>query len=298
MKRLFLASLALMVCMLAQAQLKVFPKMKVGDKYVYDCVTESINPMIQFTAKSTIEFKVSEKTANGYIVDMLMTGLENDSKNDKISALMNMTEGMIKDVTIRVALDKNGKAQKIVNYNEVKEHCAKYIDLLVSLVYIDNPSLEDTTPKEEMLKQAKSTLKEEILLDGITKTGTNPFSIFGKTITEGMEDTYVNTQNLNMKRTYHLQGNKIMANGETNMTKEQMKEFILKKVEDSMPDKAETIRSSIDLLMSSGMMKIEGKEDTVYELQSNNWPKTIDMTVSLSLLGQKIAINAHSTLKK
>ena len=113
-----------------------------------------------------------------------------------------------------------------------------------------------------------------------------------------MEDTYVNTQNLNMKRTYHLQGNKITASGVTNMTKEEMKEFILKKVEDSMPDKAETIRSSIDLLMSSGMMKIEGKEDTVYEMQGNNWPKTIDMTVSLSLMGQKIDINAHSTLRK
>lgn len=297
MKRLFIASLVLMVCILTHAQLKVFPQMNVGDKYVYDCVTASENPTIKFTAKSTIEFKVSEKTADGYIVDMLMTGLENDSKDNMISALMNMTEGMIKDVKIRVVLDKNGKAQKIVNFNEVKKHCAAYIDRIVSMVYEETPQLEKTTPKAEMLNQAKSTLKESILLDGITKTGTNPISIFGKTFTEGMVDSYVNSSKIKMKRTYHITGNTITCNGVSNMTNEETKEFILKKVEDSMPDKLESIKNSIDMLMESGLMNIEGTEDTVYKLLNNKWPKTINMNVNMKIMGQKITINAQSTLR-
>ncbi len=298
MKRVIITSLVLMAFTLAQAQLRVIPKMNVGDKYVYDCVAESNNPMMTFNAKSTIEFKVTEKTANGYVVDMMMSSMENDGKNDKASALMNMTEGMIKDVTIRVATDKNGKALRIVNYDKVKAHCSAYIDKLITMVYADHPEMEKTMPKDKMLRDAKSTLKEEILLEGIKKTGTNPFSIFGKTISEGMTDTYVNTQNIKMKRTYHLQGKKITCNGVSNMTEEEMKEFILNKIKDSMPDKYESVSESIDMLMSSGLMKVDGKEDTVYELMYNNWPRTIDMTVSMKLMGQNITVKARSTLKK
>lgn len=287
-----------MVCTLAHSQLKVYPKMNVGDKYVYDLETQSTNPMLQFTAKSSIEFKVSEKTENGFIIDMLMSGLENDAKNDKIAAMMSITEGMLKDVKIRVAVDNNGKALRIVNFNEVKEHCVAFADKLLSQIYKEHPELEATTPKAEMMNQAMSTVKEEVMLDGITQTSSNPLCIFGKVITDGMTDTYVNTQKLKMKRTFHLQGNKITANGVSDLTDEEMKEFVIKKVEDNMPEKAEAVKSSIDLLMSPDLMKIDGKEDVVYDLLSSNWPSTIDMTVSLSLMGQKININSHSTLRK
>jgi hypothetical protein len=299
MKRLILASIALMMCILAQAQVKVLPKMNVGDKYVYDIVTKSNHPAMKFTANSSMQFYVSEKTKNGYVIDMKMTSLDNDSENIKFALMMNLTEGMLKDVNIRIEVDKKGQPIRVVNFDEVKENASKYIKNITDLVYADDTDLSDMMPKEEFLKTAMSTVNEETLMEGITKTASNPLSINGKTYTEGMEESFINPQGLKIKRIYHIEGkNKFSSKGETDMSNEDMKAFIIKKVEESMPERAEMVKSSLDMLIATGMMKLEAVENNTYELQNNGWLKAVDMDMKLSMMGQNITVTSHSELKR
>ena len=297
MKKMILASVMLVLSLAMQAQVRVLPKMNVGDKYVYDCVTNSQLPGQQkITAKSTMVFYVSQKTADGYIVDVTMTELTSNSDNNQISMLMNMSEGMLKGVKIRVAVNAKGVAQRITNFSEIKQKCATYFNSLIDRLYSETPQLAETMPKEKMKAEGMKTVTEEVLLQGITNTATNPLSINGKTITEGMTDNYTNTADFKMKRTYHVLGaNRFSTHAVSNMSKEEKKAFIIKKVGEAQPDRLELIQNNIDMLVEN--MTMEATEDNTFDLNANGWPRRIENKSIINVLGAENTISAISTLR-
>jgi len=288
MKKMILASVMLVLSLAMQAQVRVFPKMNVGDKYVYDCVTNSQLPGQQkVTAKSTMVFYVSQKTADGYIVDVTMTEMTSNSDNDLTSMIMNMTEGMLKGVKIRVAVNAKGVAQRITNFSEIKQKCST-----------EHPQMANFMPKENLKAESMKTVTEEVLLHGITNTATNPLSINGKTITEGMTDNYTSSVDIKMKRTYHVLGaNKFSTHAVSNMSREDLKAFLIKKVGDSQPDKLEEFKNGLDVALESGALTLEATEDNVFELNANGWPKRIETKSIVNMAGAETTISAISTLR-
>ena len=299
MKKMILASVMLVLSLAMQAQVRVFPKMNVGDKYVYDCVTNSQLPGQQkMTAKSTMEFYVSQKTADGYIVDVTMTEMTSNSDNDLTSMIMNMTEGMLKGVKIRVAVNAKGVAQRITNFSEIKQKCSTYFDSFINRLYTEHPQMANFMPKENLKAESMKTVTEEVLLHGITNTATNPLSLNGKTITEGMTDNYTSSVDIKMKRTYHVLGaNKFSTHAVSNMSREDLKAFLIKKVGDSQPDKLEEFKNGLDVALESGALTLEATEDNVFELNANGWPKRIETKSIVNMAGAETTISAISTLR-
>lgn len=297
MKKMILASVMLVLSLTMQAQVRVLPKMNVGDKYVYDCTTISQLPNQQkMTAKSTMEFYVSQKTADGSIVDVTMTEMTSNSDNDLTSMLMNMTEGMLKGVKIRVAVNAKGVAQRITNFSEIKQKCSTYFDSFINRLYTEHPQMANVMPKENLKAESMKTVTEEVLLHGITNTATNPLSLNGKTITEGMTDNYTNSVDIKMKRTYHVLGaNKFSTHAASNMSKEELKAFLIKN--DSQPDKLEEFKRDLDTLLESGSLNLEATEDNVFDFNANKWPRRIETKSHINLMGSETTISATSTLR-
>ena len=154
-------------------------------------------------------------------------------------------------------------------------------------------------PKDKMVMDATSNMKAEELLKGVAMTPTSALALNGMTIRNLSQDTYVNAQNIPMKRTFFVTngGKTITANSESYMTKEETKAYILKQVEQTMPDQVEAVRKSLDAMIAGGMMKVEAKEKVIYEMQDNGWMRSADMTSEINIMGQKIKIAAKVSLK-
>ena len=100
-----------------------------------------------------------------------------------------------------------------------------------------------------------------------------------------------------MKRMYFVQGKNIVANSTLNMTKDEMKEMLIKMVEKSAPDQAAMVKENIDQIMSSGMLKMDMKETVTYELQDDGWVKSIKGESTTETMGQKVVTVSTITLK-
>jgi hypothetical protein len=96
---------------------------------------------------------------------------------------------------------------------------------------------------------------------------------------------------------YFVQGQNIVANSTLNMTKDEMKEMIIKQVEKSAPDQAAMVKENIDQLMSTGMLKMDMKETATYELQADGWVKSIKNETTTETMGQQLVTKSTATLK-
>ena len=87
-------------------------------------------------------------------------------------------------------------------------------------------------------------------MKGIIGTPTHPLFLSGKIITDGMEDTYVTAQDISMKRSFKVLGaNKFSSHAECNMSKDEIKAFMIQKVAEAQPDKLDTFKSGVDALL-------------------------------------------------
>ena len=170
--------------------------------------------------------------------------------------------------------------------------------MLLDLIHMlkDIPQLSSAVSKEDLMKQVVETFTPESLLKSFQES-TSPFTLNGKTITTGAQEEYVSKDGMKMKRMYFVQGKNIVANSTLNMTKDEMKEMIIKQVEKSAPEQAAMVKENIDQLMSSGMLKMDMKETATYELQDDGWVKSIKGESTTESMGQKIVKTSTITLK-
>lgn len=81
------------------------------------------------------------------------------------------------------------------------------------------------------------------------------------------------------------------------MNKEEMKTYILSQVEKLAPQQADMIRENIDMVLSSGLVKIDVTENANYELADDLWIKSMETSVSTETMGQKTSSNVKIQLK-
>lgn len=298
MKKLMIVSVMLMAAFAAQAQLKVAPKMEKGTTKTY-ATTMTTNIPGQGEVKITADTKytVSAATADGYVVDVVSTDVKSDATADNIAGkLISASQELMKDMTVSLATDKDGKILGIKNFNELKpkidEASGKFVDKMLKEI----PQLTQLMSKEALINQINENLTEENLVRTM-QANTSVLVLNGKTIMTGAQDEFVNEQGMKMKRMYFVNGKKVTTNSSMNMSKDEIKAFIIKQVEQLAPEQAEMIKKNIDQVMATGMLKIDMKETANYEFADDGWVKTLKTEATTDTMGQQTKINTISTLK-
>ncbi len=298
MKKLFFLSLMLMAMTVAQAQLKVAPKMQKGDvkNYATTSVIE-IPGQSAVTINYITAIQVANAKPNGYSLNMSIKDVTSDAAPTNIAGqLIAASQELMQGFSLQLDTDADGKVQKIANYAEVQQQLDKKGDDLIDKMLKAVPQMGQMVPKEALKKQIMEGATEEALIRSLLVSA-SPLGLNGKTLMTGAQEEYLNDQNMKMKRMYFVNGNNITSNGSLNMSKDEMKAYIIKQVEKAAPEQAEMIKQNIDQLMNSGMLKIDMKETATYELLANGWLNNIKVESSNDAMGQKIKTTTTVTLK-
>ncbi|MBO4463987.1 MAG: hypothetical protein J5797_07305 [Prevotella sp.] len=292
MKKLFLTSVVLLMALMAQAQTKIAPKLENGFKAVYT-EKSTINMMgKELTYNSDNEYVVSDVTADGAVITVTNTAMDLPSMEglDPVSAMLLMTAQINKGTTVKMAVNADGVPQKILNLDEVKEKAGETIEVLVTNMFDAVPELSQAISKDDMTKQLVEVLSEEMLLND------DVLALNGKTIANGSQDSFTNDEGMKMKRMYFIAGKKIISNATLDMSKDDLKELIIKKIEEEAPEQAQMIKENIDMVM--GQLKFDATEKHTYEMQANGWPASITSEESKDSMGQSMKVSSVISLKK
>lgn len=298
MKKLMMVGLLLTAAIALQAQMKVAPKIEKGAVKTYVGQSTVTMPM-QGDVKVNDETKytVVDATADGYVIDLETVNVQTECDANNIAGkLVAAAQEAMKGIVFRIAVDKDCKIQKVLNSDEVQPKLTKGLESIVDQLLKDIPQLSSAVSKEDLMKQVVEAFTPESLLETFQEA-TSPFSLNGKTIMTGAQEEYVSKDGMKMKRMYFVQGKNIVANSTLNMTKDEMKEMIIKQVEKSAPQQAAMVKENIDQLMSSGMLKMDMKETATYEFQDDGWVKSIKGESTTESMGQKIVKTSTITLK-
>lgn len=282
-----MVGLLLTMMVAVQAQVKVAPKMAKGMQKVY--VTESkvgIPGQPEFNMTAETKYSVTGAVKGGYTMEVVTTEFKCDATDTNIAAkLMSAPFELLKGLTVRVTTDQDGQVKSIDNFAELKKKMDEVGGQLVNELFEKVPMLSQVMDKETLKKQVLSSVTPESMLKTMPVTN-SPLMLNGKTVTMGMQEDYTADYGLKMKRMYFVNGNKITTNGSLNMSKDDMKQHIIKEVEKIMPSQADMVKENIDQLMDSGMAKIDSKETATYELQDDGWVKSILSETTYQMMGQ------------
>ena len=298
MKKVILLSVMLMASMAISAQTKIVPQMKKGLKKVYaTTATVSVGGQKDVKMTSETKYTVTEANADGYVVDMMVTSFATDADvNDVAGQMISATQEMMKDVNVRLQTNKDGQVVGIKNYAEVKKQIdafgAKIVDKLMESV----PQLSEVMSKDALKQQIQESVNEQALIRSL-KEADGVLMLNGKTPMTGAQEEYVNEKGVKMKRMYFVNGKSIVTNGSANITKDELKAMIIEQVEKTMPAQAEIVKQNIDQLLSSGMLKVDIKETSTYEMGDDSWVKSVKTESNSEFVGTKTVVKSETVCK-
>lgn len=298
MKKLFFLSVMLTAAMAASAQLKIAPKMQKGLIKVYNVVaTTNIPGQKEVNITTDMKYTVTEASANGYVVDVLTTTFTSDATSDNIAGqLLSGAAELLKGLNVRVATNKDGRAEKIVNYAELRPRMDDMCDKLIEKMYQAIPQMSQLVPKEPLRQQMMEGLTEEKLLKSM-QNATSVMTLNGKTVMTGAQEEYVNEQGMKMKRLYFVNGKNIVTNSSMNMSKDELKVLLIAQVEKLAPAQADMIKQNIDTVIESGMLKMDMKETATYDLLDDGWVKSVTVDTTTDTMGQSAKSHTVITCK-
>jgi hypothetical protein len=298
MKKVILLSVMLVASMAISAQTKIVPLMKKGLKKVYaTTATVSVGGQKDVKMSSETKYTVTEANADGYVVDMVVTSFATDADvNDVAGQMISATQEMMKDVNVRLQTNKDGQVVGIKNYAEVKKQIdafgAKIVDKLMESV----PQLSQVMSKDALKQQIQESVNEQALIRSL-KEADGVLMLNGKTPMTGAQEEYVNEKGVKMKRMYFVNGKSIVTNGSANITKDELKAMIIEQVEKTMPAQAEIVKQNIDQLLSSGMLKVDIKETSTYEMGDDSWVKSVKTESNSEFVGTKTVVKSETVCK-
>lgn len=298
MKKLFFLSVMLTAAMAVSAQLKIAPKMQKGLTKVYNVVaTTNIPGQKEVNITTDMKYTVTEANADGYVVDVLTTTFYSDATSDNIAGqLLSGAAELLKGLNVRVATNKDGRAEKIVNYAELRPKMDDMCDKLIEKMYQAIPQMSQMLPKEPLRQQMMESLTEEKLLKSM-QNATSVMTLNGKTVMTGAQEEYVNEQGMKMKRLYFVNGKNIVTNSSMNMSKDELKALLIAQVEKLAPAQADMIKQNIDTVIESGMLKMDMKETATYDLLDDGWVKSVTVDTTTDTMGQTAKSHTVITCK-
>ena len=287
MKKLFLLSIGLLMAVTIFAQsIKVTPALKKGMNKTYTNTTAITTMEQTINIVSEQRFSITKETPQGYEMLIETTNYSSDAKDDNLAGrLLTLGTEILKDTKAQVSLNKEGKLLDIINYEEIKTKCLASGERMVDELLKAAPEISQVLTKEALVEQVAATLTRENLIKSLAGNS-NPLALFGLTIVNGMQDKYNNGM-LDLKRTWLVNGKKIFASAKSDMSKEELKAYVLSQVEKLAPQQADMIKENIDMVLSSGLIKIDVTENANYELADDLWIKSMETTVENDMMGQK-----------
>ena len=297
MKKVFLLSIVILMSVSVFGQsIKVTPVLKKGMKKAY-MNTTAVTTMDQtITITSDQLLTITKETPQGYEMTMENANFSSDAKDENLaSRLLTLGSEILKDTKVQVRLDKDGKLLDIINYEEVKSKSVATGERMVDELFKAAPEISQVLTKEAIMEQVTGALTQENLIKSLTGN-TNPLALFGLTIVNGMQDKYNNNM-VDLKRTWLVNGKKIFASAKSDMSKEELKAYVLSQVEKLAPQQADMMKDNIDMVLNSGLVKIDVTENANYELGDDLWIKSMETTVETDMMGQKSSTRTKIQLK-
>lgn len=292
MRKLLFCCLLTAVVTAVQAQTKIVPLLQKGLVKAYTITTTTQLPgqkTITTTAEAT--YTIVDATPEGYTLDIVNSNFTSNAMTDDIvSQIFSAAAELMTDQKITVALNSDGQPQRILNYGELRKLQEERCEKLVTKLMEQAPMLAQFMPKETLNKTIMSHASEENMLK-ILKDEANVLTLNGKTLAIGTQEDYVNEKNMKMKRLYFVNGNTITSNAVLNMTQDEMKTLIIAEVENSMSaEQAKMVTENIDMLMSSGQLKLDMQEKAEYKLEQDNWVSNIKVDTVYETMGTKTTV--------
>ena len=297
MKKVFLLSIVILMSVSVFGQsIKVTPVLKKGMKKAY-MNTTAVTTMDQtITITSDQLLTITKETPQGYEMTMENANFSSDAKDENLaSRLLTLGSEILKDTKVQVSLNKEGKLLDIINYEEVKSKSIATGERMVDELLKAAPEISQVLTKEAIMEQVTGSLTQENLIKSLTGN-TNPLALFGLTIVNGMQDKYNNNM-VDLKRTWLVNGKKIFASAKSDMSKEELKAYVLSQVEKLAPQQADMMKDNIDMVLNSGLVKIDVTENANYELGDDLWIKSMETTVETDMMGQKSSTRTKIQLK-
>lgn len=280
----------------AQNSIKVVPTMKKGDVRTYEIEVSSNIPDSPVKMAQQSVYTVVDANSNGYVMDITYKEwTTNGESAGLVGKLMSMSESMMQNAHMRLATDKQGLPVKILNYDEMRKQMEETVAKIIDEVKQSAPEMGELMRWDNLAKEAVAQMDESVILHNMLIN--SPLMLNGKTLTTGSEEEYITPGGMKMKRHYTVNGRTIVAKSELNMSEDDLKNYIISQVEKAMPSQAEMIKQNIDMVMQSGMMKIEMTEDTTYELQDDGWVKSIKTVMNNKMMGKDIRTVSTVTMK-
>lgn len=280
----------------AQNSIKVVPTMKKGDVRTYEIEVSSNIPDSPVKMVQQSVYTVVDANSNGYVMDITYKEwTTNGESAGLVGKLMSMSESMMQNAHMRLATDKQGLPVKILNYDEMRKQMEETVAKIIDEVKQSAPEMGELMRWDNLAKEAVAQMDESVILHNMLIN--SPLMLNGKTLSTGSEEEYVAPGGMKMKRHYTVNGRTIVAKSELNMSEDDLKNYIISQVEKAMPSQAEMIKQNIDMVMQSGMMKIEMTEDTTYELQDDGWVKSIKTIMNNKMMGKDIRTVSTVTMK-
>ena len=297
MKKVFLLSIVILMSVSVFGQsIKVTPVLKKGMKKAYTNTTAVTTMGQTITITSDQLLTITKETPQGYEMTMENANFSSDAKDENLaSRLLTLGSEILKDTKVQVRLDKDGKLLDIINYEEVKSKSIATGERMVDELLKAAPEISQVLTKEAIMEQVTGALTQENLIKSLTGN-TNPLALFGLTIINGMQDKYNNNM-VDLKRTWLVNGKKIFASAKSDMSKEELKAYVLSQVEKLAPQQADMIKDNIDMVLNSGLVKIDVTENANYELGDDLWIKSMETTVETDMMGQKSSTRTKIQLK-
>lgn len=297
MKKVFVITIGLLMAVSTFGQsIKVTPALKKGmvKTYIKTTSTTAAGQTVNITSEQT--YTVTKETSDGYELTLVTSNLKSDGNNENlVSRIALLGEEMMKDSKIQLRLDKEGKVLNIINYDEVKAKSVATAKQLIDELFGLAPEIAQLMKKEQMEEQITGELTPELLTKSMTLSS-SPLSLFGRTIVSGMEEKY-NNNVVNLKRIWLVTGKRLGASAKTDMSREELKDYVLKQVEKVVPQQADMIKDNIDTVLESGLIKLDVNEKSSYELADDFWVKSMETTVENDMMGQKSTSSVKLQLK-
>ncbi len=278
MKKTIIIGLIMLMSLHAQAQLKVIPKLTNGLKMVY--VTNTAN------ATSETEYLVSDVSKDGAVITVtdLEVSLDTIACGHK-HQIEKVLDGCMNDINIQLKTDSVGHVLEIMNADEVKSRSKETAIKIVNKMLASSRNLDGLYSDMQLLDRIVENAMETIFLNKYVNNVV--LALNGKIITNGMSESFVNND-VKMKHTYFINGAKIIIKTAIDMSDEEMKTYIIKKIELSMPDNIEMVKENIDMLLPQLKSQFDSISQSTYEFDSDGWVKSIMIESENSLTGQRI----------
>lgn len=281
-----------------QAQLTVAPMLSKGIQKHYQTTTVIEIPG-QGTVNINTHFTISVVDAlpDGFVLNSQTTQVTTTIGADNIAGqLMGASSEIMKGATLKVATDKSGKPLRITNMADVRAKLEANSNTIVERLLQSVPQLGQLVDRDAIKKQIMENATEVKLLNVLLWTA-NPLALNGKTITTGAQEDYVDEQDFKMRRMYFVNGQTITTNATMNMTRDELKALVIKKIEKLAPAQLDMVKQNIDQVIDSGMLKFDSKDTSTYELQADGWVKSIKSESTIDTMGQQTKMTSSTTLK-